>query len=100
LKSILWLNSLGSAAFRHPFRQTPFRPSIRPVRHDVPGLLLLDHDGLLPEFALITDGKAAGIGVARKFSFLKGSMVVFDRGYCDYDWFAGLNEGTYISSPV
>jgi len=54
--------------------------------------LLLDHDGLLPEFAIITDGKAAGIGVARKFSFLKGSMDVFDRGYCDYDWFAGLSE--------
>ena len=54
--------------------------------------LLLDHDGLPPEFAIITDGKAADIGVARKFSFLKGSMVVFDRGYCDYDWFAGLRE--------
>ena len=54
--------------------------------------LLLDHDGLLPEFAIITDGKAADIGVDRKFSFLKGSMVVFDRGYCDYDWFAGLSE--------
>jgi len=59
--------------------------------------LLLDHDGLLPEFAIITDGKAAAIGVARTFSFLKGSMVVFDRGYCDYDWFAGLNErGVYL----
>ena len=32
-------------------------------------LHLLDHDGLLPEFAIITDGKAADIGVARKFFF-------------------------------
>lgn len=50
--------------------------------------LLLDHDGLLPEFAIITDGKASDIRTAHKFSFPKGSMVVFDRGYCDYDWFA------------
>ena len=52
--------------------------------------LLLDHDGLLPEFAIITDGKASDIRTAHKFSFPKGSMVVFDRGYCDYDWFAGF----------
>ena len=52
--------------------------------------LLLDHDGLLPEFAITTDGKASDIPTADKFSFPKGSMVVFDRGYCDYDWFAGF----------
>lgn len=52
--------------------------------------LLLDHDGLLPEFAIITDGKASDIRTAHKFSFPRGSMVVFDRGYCDYDWFAGF----------
>jgi hypothetical protein len=52
--------------------------------------LLLDHDGLLPEFAIITDGKASDIRTAHKFFFPKGSMVVFDRGYCDYDWFAGF----------
>jgi putative transposase len=52
--------------------------------------LLLDHDGLLPGFAIITAGKASDIRTAHKFSFPKGSMVVFDRGYCDYDWFAGF----------
>ena len=52
--------------------------------------LLLDHDGLLPEFAIITGGQPSDIGTARNFSFPKGSMVVFDRGYCDYDWFAGF----------
>lgn len=61
--------------------------------------LLLDHDGLLPEFALITDGKASDIRTARKFSFPKGSMLVFDRGYCDYDWFAelGINGVHFVT---
>ena len=50
--------------------------------------MLLDHDGLLPEYALITEGKVADIKVARKLQFPAGAMLVFDRGYCDYDWFA------------
>ena len=41
-------------------------------------------------FAIITDGKASIIRTAHKFSFPKGSMVLFDRGYCDYDWFASF----------
>jgi hypothetical protein len=52
--------------------------------------LLLDHDGLLPEYAVITEGKVADIKIARKFQFPEGAMLVFDRGYCDYDWFANL----------
>jgi hypothetical protein len=53
--------------------------------------ILLDHDGLLPEYALITEGKVADIKVARKLQFPAGAMLVFDRGYCDYDWFAHLS---------
>ena len=53
--------------------------------------MLLDHDGLLPEYALITEGKVADIKVARKLQFPAGAMLVFDRGYCDYDWFAQLS---------
>ena len=53
--------------------------------------MLLDHDGLLPEYALITEGKVADIKVARKLQFPAGAMLVFDRGYCDYDWFAHLS---------
>ena len=54
--------------------------------------LLLDHDGLLPHFALITEGKKADVKVARTLQFPAGSMLVFDRGYNDYDWFLSLNR--------
>lgn len=52
--------------------------------------LLLDHDGLLPHYAVITEGKQSDIAVARTLELPRGAMVVFDRGYCDYNWFAKL----------
>ncbi len=52
--------------------------------------LLLDHDGLMPHYAVITDGKTSDIAVARQIELPKGSMLVVDRGYCDYAWFAAL----------
>jgi len=52
--------------------------------------LLLDHDGHLPRYALITDGKSTDIDIAKNFEFPAGSIVVFDRGYNDYLWFTEL----------
>jgi hypothetical protein len=49
--------------------------------------LVLDHDGYLPTFALITEGKRHEVTVAREFTFPKGSIIVMDRGYCDYALF-------------
>lgn len=46
--------------------------------------LLLDHDGLLPCYAHITDGKTADVTVARQLKLPKGSLLVMDRGYTDY----------------
>jgi hypothetical protein len=46
--------------------------------------LLLDHDGYLPEFAIISDGKATDVKVAWQFHFDPGTIVVDDRGYTDY----------------
>jgi Transposase DDE domain/Domain of unknown function (DUF4372) len=54
--------------------------------------LLLDHDGYLPSFACVTAGKVHEIRVARQMRFDPGTIVVFDRGYTDYEWFAKLNE--------
>jgi len=48
---------------------------------------VLDHDGYLPTFALITDGTRHEVTVAREFTFPKGSIIVMDRGYCDYGLF-------------
>jgi hypothetical protein len=49
--------------------------------------LLLDHDGYLPSFAVITDGRTSDIKVARRMRFDPGSVLVMDRGYIDYEWF-------------
>jgi len=52
----------------------------------------LNHDGYLPEFIKITDGKTSDITAARSFTFPKGSIIVCDRGYNDYAWYNQLND--------
>jgi hypothetical protein len=54
--------------------------------------LLLDHDGYLPSFAVITEGRDSDLSVARTLSFAPGTIVVVDRGYVDYAWFSRLIE--------
>ena len=49
--------------------------------------LLLDHDGYLPVFAHITEGKVHEVNVARAMTFPPGSIVAIDRGYVDYELF-------------
>ena len=52
--------------------------------------MLLDNQGLLPSYALITDAKTSDIRAARGIDFPAGSIVVFDRGYNDFLWFVTL----------
>jgi len=54
--------------------------------------LILDHDGYLPSFAVITEGKIHDIKVAHTLSFEPGTVVVDDRGYNDYKLFAKWTE--------
>ncbi|MBM3302707.1 MAG: IS4 family transposase, partial [Deltaproteobacteria bacterium] len=54
--------------------------------------LLLDHDGYLPDFALITEGKTADVTTARHFTLPAGSIVAVDRAYCDFDLFWQWNN--------
>jgi len=54
--------------------------------------LLLDHDGYLPTYALITNGKKHDVTMARKFTLGRGSFVAMDRGYNDYELFADWTE--------
>ena len=59
--------------------------------------LLLDHDGYLPSFAVITEGNVSDVKVARQFHFDPGTMVVYDRGYTDYALFGRWTaEGVYF----
>jgi len=52
--------------------------------------LLLDHDGYLPSYAVITDGKKSDITVARTMKFAPGTVMAIDRCYNDYEWFRKL----------
>jgi hypothetical protein len=54
--------------------------------------MVLDHDGYLPSFAVLTEGKTSDITVARQMSFAPGTMLAFDRGYADYDWWLSLTR--------
>lgn len=60
--------------------------------------LVLDHDGHLPCFAVITEGKTADVSVARTIDFAPGTLVVFDRGYNDYHWWLKLTRSECTSS--
>jgi hypothetical protein len=52
--------------------------------------LVLDHDGYLPSVAVITPGKHSDIRVARRMHFDPGTILIMDRGYLDFAWFARL----------
>ncbi len=59
--------------------------------------LLLDHEGYLPVFAHITDGKVNEVKIAQTLIFPPGSIVVMDRGYTDYALYGRLTtEGVYF----
>lgn len=54
--------------------------------------LLLDHQGCLPCWALVTEGKKHDIHGARQLNFVPGTIVAMDRGYNDYRLFASWTE--------
>lgn len=52
----------------------------------------LNHNGYLPEFMTITDGKHHDITIGRTLKFPKGSIVAIDKGYNDYAWYSQLTD--------
>jgi hypothetical protein len=59
--------------------------------------LVLDHEGYLPTFACITEGKVHEVSVLRSLRFRPGSIVVMDRGCVDYQMLGEWNEdGIYF----
>jgi Domain of unknown function (DUF4372)/Transposase DDE domain len=54
--------------------------------------LVLDHNGYMPQFAVITEGKTPEVVVARTLRFPPGTIVVMDMGYIDYDWYQKLTD--------
>jgi len=61
----------------------------------------LDHDGLIPAFACVTQGKVSDMAQARQLALPTGSVVVFDRGYNCYRWHNTLTEnGIFFVSRI
>ncbi len=57
----------------------------------------LDHDGLLPSFVAVTDGKTHDVTMGRSLELPADSIVVMDRAYIDYTWFNALdNKGIFF----
>ncbi len=50
----------------------------------------LNHSNDIPEFVAVENGKENDMVQGRKFQFPAGSIVVFDKGYVDYQWYANL----------
>lgn len=54
--------------------------------------MILDHAGHLPAFCRITEGNVHEMQVARTLAFEPGTIVAFDRGYVDYEWFRSMSQ--------
>ena len=52
----------------------------------------VNHATDIPEFVALSDGNENDMVAGRKFSFPKGSIVAFDKGYVDYEWFRNLTK--------
>lgn len=52
----------------------------------------LNHGNEVPEFVTISEGNQNDMVAGRKFQFPKGSIVAFDKGYVDYQWFGNLTK--------
>ena len=57
----------------------------------------LDHEGCLPSFLHVTDGKGSDPEVARALRLPKGSIVAADRLYLDFGWLNDLDaQGVFL----
>jgi len=52
----------------------------------------LNHATLIPEYVDIGDGNENDMVKGRQFKFPQGSVVAFDKGYVDYQWFGELTK--------
>ena len=57
----------------------------------------LDHEGCLPAFLEVTDGKGSDLEVARSLRLPRGSIVAADRLYLDFEWLKSLDaQGVFL----
>lgn len=54
--------------------------------------MLLDHDGYLPSFGVVTEGKRSELEIARSLKLDAGTILAIDRGYNDFEWFKEMTQ--------
>jgi len=59
----------------------------RRAKGGVKAHVLLDHDGYLPRYVLLTPARASDVRMAHAFDLPPGSIVAMDRGYVDFRLF-------------
>src|SRR5512139_4299654 len=70
---------------------------LRPTKGAVKLHMVLDHDGYLPCYAVISEGSVHDVKVAWQIPFPAGTVVVDDRGYNDYRLFSyWTDSGVYF----
>lgn len=52
----------------------------------------LNNASLIPEFVAVSHGLESDLIKGREFNFPTGSIVAFDKGYVDYNWYGSLSE--------
>lgn len=52
----------------------------------------LNHGTHVPEFVAVSAGQENDMISGRQFRFPAGSIIAFDKGYMDYEWFKSLTE--------
>ena len=53
----------------------------------------LNHTSYLPEAMVITTGNYSELTIARRQTYEAGTVLTFDRGYVDFEWFGQLEKG-------
>ena len=85
------LYSLDASAIELSLKLFPWAAH-RPDTANVKLSVGLNHGNMLPEFVALSDGNENDMIAGRKFQFPKGSIVAFDKGYVDYEWFGSLTK--------
>lgn len=58
---------------------------------------VLDNRSVMPQYAVVTNGKTADVKVARALRFESGTILVMDRGYEDHRWWRKLTgDGVFF----
>ena len=66
----------------------------------LPMILLLNYDGELPDFAVVTDGKTTDVKIACNVVQARDSIVKVDREYCDFELFHQYNQSEVFLWPI